>query len=102
MRYLAACPPLFFLCAHLAFVVPIYDGRDVDGGKEFMYSSADFSKINSWPLYVRGLRDLPCDSLVTVGYTVNTFGGDATWGATSLLMNIHFVILLALPVDSQE
>jgi hypothetical protein len=102
MRYLAARLPLFFLCAHLTFIVPIYDGRDIDGEKEFTYSSVDFSKINSWPLYECGLRDLPCDSLVTVRYTVNTFGGDATWGATSLLTNIHFVILLALPVNSQE
>jgi hypothetical protein len=93
---------LFFPHAHLAFVVPIYDGHGIDGAKEFTYSGADFSKINSWPLYERSLWDLPCDSLVTVGYMVNTFGEDATWGATSLSTNIHFVILLALPVDSQE
>jgi hypothetical protein len=67
-----------------------------------MYSNADFSKLTSWPLYECGLQDLPCDSLVMVGYTVNTFGGDVSQGATSLLTNIHFVILLALPVDGPE
>lgn len=88
---------LILQCAHTASVVPIYDGRNVDGGKQFTYTDADFSQLTKWPIYECGLQDLPCDSLVSVGYTVNTFGGDGSRGPTSLSTNIHFVILLALP-----
>lgn len=92
---------MFCSVTHAAYVVPIYDGCNIDGTKQFTYSDADFSQLTKWPLYERGLQDLPCDSLVSVGYTVNTFGGDGSRCPTSLSTNVHFVILLALPVESQ-
>jgi hypothetical protein len=75
------------------------------GQKEFTYSDADFSRIASWPLYEQGLRDLPVDLLVSIGYTVNTFGGTVGGNGeeartyTNLLTNLQFIIFLALPAN---
>ena len=82
--------------AYLAFVVPIYDSRSVKGAREFTFSDVDFSKLSTgtWPLYEQGLQDLLCDAVVSVGYTLNTFG-EGPRGRLST--NLHFVILLALP-----
>ena len=79
------------------FVVPIYDGRPVKGAREFTFSDADFSKLSSWPQYEKGARDLPYDAIVSVGYTLNTFGEGPRGGPNCLSTNLHFVILLALP-----
>lgn len=81
------------------FVVPIYDGRSVKGAREFTFSDADFAKLSTWPLYERGLQDVPCDAIVSVGYTLNTFGEGPRGGPNGLSTNLHFVVLLALPYD---
>ena len=84
---------------YATFVVPIYDGRLVKGASEFTFSDADFSKLATWPLYERGLQDIPYDAVVSVGYTLNTFGEGPRGGPNGLSTNLHFVILLALPDD---
>jgi hypothetical protein len=77
-------------------LVPIYDGRSgVKRAREFTFSDADFGKISSWPLYEGGTQDLPCDAIVSVGYTLNTFG-EGSRGPNALSTNLHFVILLAI------
>lgn len=85
--------------SHLA--VPIYDGRSVKGAREFTFSDDAFSKLATWPLYKRGVHDLPFDAVVSVGYTLNTFGEGPRGGPNGLSTNLHFVILLALP-DSDD
>lgn len=87
--------------AYPAFVVPIYDGRLVKGACELTFSDADFSKLNTWPLYEQGHQDLPYNSVVSVGYTLNTFGEGPRGGPNGLSTNLHFVILLALPDEDQ-
>lgn len=82
------------------FVVPIYNGRSVKGAREFSFSDADFSKISTWPLYEQGQQDLPYDAVVSVGYTLNTFGEGPRGGPNGLSTNLHFVMLLALPDES--
>jgi len=90
----------FFILAYPALVVPIYDGRSVKGAREFSFSDADFSKLTTWPLYEQGIQDLPYDAIVSVGYTLNTFGEGPRGGPNGLSTNLHFVILLALPNDA--
>jgi hypothetical protein len=90
---------LFFFFVLTLFVVPIYDGRPVKGGREFTFSETDFSKLSTWPLYEKGAQDLPYDAIVSVGYTLNTFGEGPRGGPNGLSTNLHFVILLALPDD---
>jgi hypothetical protein len=79
--------------------VPIYDGRSVKGAREFTFSDADFAKLTTWSLYERGLQDVPYDAIVSVGYTLNTFGDGPRGGPNGLSTNLHFVVLLALPDD---
>lgn len=88
--------PIFF------FAVPIYDGRPVKGGREFTFCDADFSNLSTWPLYEQGHKDLPYDAIVSVGYTLNTFGEGPRGGPNGLSTNLHFVILLALPIDDSD
>jgi hypothetical protein len=64
-----------------------------------MFTDADFARLSTWPLYDRGHQDLPCDAIVSVGYTLNTFG-EGSRGPNALSTNLHFVILLAIPDDS--
>jgi hypothetical protein len=90
----------FFLSFDIGcFVVPIYDGRSIKEAREFTFSDRDFAKLTTWPLYGRGLHDIPYDAIVSVGYTLNTFGEGPLGGPNGLSTNLHFVILLALPDD---
>lgn len=89
----------FFFMTWAIFTVPIYDGHAVKGAQEFTFSNADFSKLATWPLYEHGLQDLPHDAIVSVGYTLNTFGEGPCGGPNGLSTNLHFVMLLALPND---
>ena len=91
-----------FVVAYLVFIVPIYDGRPIKGTREFGFSDNDFSKLHTWPLYEQGLQDLPYDAIVSVGYTLNTFGDGPHGGPNGLSTNLHFVILLALPVEEND
>jgi hypothetical protein len=90
---------LMFYFWLILFAVPIYDGRPVKGGREFTFTDADFSRLATWPLYEKGSQDLPYDSIVSVGYTLNTFGESPRGGPNGLSTNLHFVMLLALPED---
>jgi hypothetical protein len=83
----------------MLYIVPIYDGRQVEGAREFTFTDADFARLSTWPLYEGGVQDVPCDAVVTVGYTINTFG-EGSRGPIGLSTNLHFVVLLALPNDS--
>jgi hypothetical protein len=74
--------------------VPIYDGTGNSGRKWFGFTDPDFRALRSLPLYSKGLSDLPNDSLVAVGYTLNTYTGNS--GAKILSANAQFVILLGL------
>jgi hypothetical protein len=74
--------------------VPIYDGRS-KLGKPFTFSNQDFADLPTWPLYKKGNRDLPTDSVVAVGYTMNTYTTDRV--AKALSSNVQFAILLAVP-----
>lgn len=88
---------LIFCCSLSLLVVPIYDGRSVKGAREFNFSDEAFSKLATWPLYKKGVEDLPFDAVVSVGYTLNTFGEGPRGGPNGLSTNLHFVILIALP-----
>lgn len=83
-------------------IVPIYDGHSVKGAKMFMFSDADFVKLTSWLLYEWDLQDLPYNAVVSVGYTLNTFGGEGSCGPNSLSTNLYFIILVALPLASED
>jgi hypothetical protein len=54
----------------------------------------DFQHLSMWLLYRKGTREIPVDSIVSVGYTIGTYRG-----AMGLVLssNIHFVILLSVP-----
>jgi hypothetical protein len=96
------CILLLFSLIYFSYsflVVPIYDGHAVKGAWEFCFSDADFSKLNTWPLYEQGHRDLPFEAFVSVGYTLNTFGEGPRGGPNGLSTNLLFVILIALPLD---
>ena len=64
-----------------------------------MFLDTDFGKLATWPLYEWGLQDVPYDAVMSVGYTLNTFGEGPHGGPNGLLTNLHFIILLALPND---
>ncbi|KAF8873859.1 hypothetical protein CPB84DRAFT_1753148 [Gymnopilus junonius] len=80
----AACYP-----TSLAFsdTVPVYDSCK----KPFHFLTEDFEGIKCLPLYKHG-KDLLPFSIVTVGYTFNTF--NALGNELSSLFNIQFVIYL--------
>ena len=72
----------------------MYDGRARKGKLAFMFSDADFNQLLSWPLYLKGTSKILVGSIVSVGYTLETYKG--TTGVV-LLSNIQFVILLSTP-----
>ncbi|KAF8891010.1 hypothetical protein BD779DRAFT_1469092 [Infundibulicybe gibba] len=70
--------------------VPVYDGRSLNN-PGFEFKGADFDRIRSLPLYQNGLADLPPYSVVSIGYTANTFpykGSNAGSGALALSLNV--------------
>jgi hypothetical protein len=73
-------------------LVPIYDGRNVDTSGGFLFTDEDFATLASWPQWQGSAEDIPTDSLVSVGYSVNTY---TEKGVLRLSANILFVILLA-------
>ncbi|KAF8327068.1 hypothetical protein F5887DRAFT_1084051 [Amanita rubescens] len=84
--------------------VPIYDLRR---NRDFMFTDEDLNNLSSLPLYKGGAKDLPPDSVVTVGYSVGTYpykgSNPALAGGeyTALSLNVLFVILLGL-VDRKK
>jgi hypothetical protein len=91
----ASISNLFVYICLYCVAVPIYDGRS-----GFSFKGADFDNIQSLPLYENGNIDLHPYSIVSVGYSVNTYkytvGGES---ALALSPNILFVILLGMPVE---
>jgi len=74
--------------------VPIFDGR-ISG---FKHTPENMAYIHSLPLYKKGCRDLPPDTVVSVGYTVGSFSYTSGAG-TGVSFNLLFVVLLGIPVD---
>ena len=91
----------------MRFKVPIYDLRKNDS---FMFTDEDLNNISSLPLYKNGTKDLPDDSVVTVGYAVGTYpyrGSNPALASgsgsdyTALSLNVLFVLLLGM-VDRER
>ena len=76
------------------FSVPVYDGRATEDHAAFAFSDDDFKRLLSWPLYKKGLVEIPGNAVVSVGYTVGTYNGK---GGFNLSTNVQFVIVLATP-----
>jgi len=70
-----------------------------------MFTDEDLNNLSSLPLYKSGTKDLPPDSVVTVGYAVGTYpyrGNNPAISPgsgmeyTALSLNVLFVILLGM------
>ena len=72
----------------------MYDGRARNSCAPFMFTDGDFANLSLWPMYQKGLVDIPADSVVSVGYSLSSYKG--TLGPV-LSSNIHFVILISVP-----
>ena len=59
-----------------------------------MFKDTDFKQISSWPLYRKGMSEVPVDSVVSVGYSLGTYKGIS---GPVLSSNIQFVIVLSIP-----
>ena len=80
------------------FAVVIYDGRTGSRHKDrgFHFTDEDFLTLRTWPVLT--MQELPDDTAVAIGYTVNTYktqGANAGIKYTNLSTNIQFVILLS-------
>ncbi|KAG6838557.1 hypothetical protein C0991_010709 [Blastosporella zonata] len=73
--------------------VPIYDGRP-STGRPFTFSKDDFDALPSWRVYKDNKAELPAKSVVSVGYSPNSFKGNV---GVFLTLNIAFVIVLHTP-----
>lgn len=77
------------------FPVPIYDASKTP----FLFEREDFIGLPSLPLYKRSGRvaDLPVDSIVSVFFSMSSYtpkknSGSSSSGASSMSMNIQFVV----------
>ncbi|KAG6906958.1 hypothetical protein DXG01_011187 [Tephrocybe rancida] len=88
------------MCTVLEYdeAVPIYDGRS-ETGRPFRFTPADFDALPSWRPYMNHRSDLPCCSIVSVGYSVNwyTLNRDNPNAQRYLSMNVLFVVVLNTP-----
>jgi hypothetical protein len=71
-----------------------------------MFTDENLNNLSSLPLYKNGTRDLPSDSVVTVGYAVGSYpykGSNPALAGdyTALSLNVLFVILLGM-VDRER
>ncbi|KIK62223.1 hypothetical protein GYMLUDRAFT_242906 [Collybiopsis luxurians FD-317 M1] len=86
--------------------VPIYDGRSMTGTTAFECTKNQLLKLGSYsyPLYMNGQVDLPADSIITVGYSAQTYNTKHHYSDVSLgvSFDVAFVILLALPRSGQS
>jgi hypothetical protein len=72
--------------------VPIYDIRKT----KFDFTAESFASLSSLPLYRGGISDLPQNSAVSIGYTVNTYPyiqKEAPINSLALSLNVQFVML---------
>ena len=80
------------------FILPsvlIYDGRTKAGTAGFTFSDEDFARLERFPLYKNGQRELPEGAVVAVGYTLGTYVSQGS-GKVGLSSNLQFVILLGV------
>ena len=89
-------PSALYFTSNTVFLhpVPVYDGRARDRHPPFKFNDADFRGLSSWPLYRKGVTELPLDAVVSVGYSLGTYKGNS---GTVLSSNLQFVILLSAP-----
>jgi len=80
--------------------VAIYDGRS-KMGQAFAFTDEDFQNLSRFPLYKKGTRDLPVNSVVAVGYTLSTYYAECS-GTTVLSSNVQFVVLLGVAAEASE
>ncbi|KAG6839483.1 hypothetical protein C0991_002210 [Blastosporella zonata] len=74
--------------------VPVYNGRP-STGRPFTFSKDDFDALPSWRRPYKGNEaELPNKSVVSVGYSPNSFKGNV---GVFLTLNIAFVIVLHTP-----
>lgn len=94
-RLMVSPSNLFMYRYLICIAVPIYDGRS-----SFNFSATDFDNLRSLPLYEDGNVDLHPYSIISVGYSVNTYkytvGGES---ALALSPNVLFMIVLGIPSD---
>ncbi|KAL0577043.1 hypothetical protein V5O48_004947 [Marasmius crinis-equi] len=92
--------PACALKKHLRFdeTIPVFDGRSSsrNGKAGFLFAPEDWQDLDSLPRFPDG-EELPEDALVTVGFTVSSFGPLS--GMTFKGVNLHvlFIIVLDLP-----
>jgi hypothetical protein len=72
----------------------VYDGRAKKGQAPFAFTDADFANLTAWPLYRKGLSDVPPDSIVSVGYSLSSYKGAS---GPVLSSNAQFVIVISIP-----
>jgi hypothetical protein len=82
---------------HLRLIcpVPIYDGRASGSRSGFAFTDKEFRNLTALPLYKKGARDLPDNSVVAVGYSLNTYKLGNMQSAY-LSTNVQFVVLLGV------
>lgn len=83
------------LCFHIICSVPIYDGRPSGSRSGFSFSDKEFHALTALPLYKKGMRDLPENAVVAVGYSLNTYKL-GSMHSPHLSTNVQFVILLGV------
>ena len=79
--------------------MPIYDASLAN----FDFNGSSLDDICSLPLYRKGAYDLPPYAVITMGYTVTSFGTSNSASAnTALLFNVLFVIMIAEKIKDEE
>ena len=73
-------------------IVSQYDARNVDKGKSMYNDIISLAKSGNLPKYT---DEIPPDSIVLVGHTINLYEGAST--GYTLSFNIQWVIVLATP-----
>jgi hypothetical protein len=77
----------------ISALVPIYDARGIESHDQ--NTLGKLTQTNSLPLFTEG--DVPKDSCVLVGYTVNNFMSPKANTKNNISCNILFVIVLGTP-----
>ncbi|KAG6836085.1 hypothetical protein H0H93_011536 [Arthromyces matolae] len=76
-------------------LVPILDGR-AETGEPFRFRFEDFDRLGSWRSWERHQKEIPLQSVVSIGYGASHFEGREN-GFRYLVPNILFVIILHIP-----
>ena len=76
--------------------MPVYNEWATKDQPAFAFSDNDFRCLLTWPLYKNRGVEIPVNAVISVGYTVSTYGGKSGLNL-NLSMNVQFVIVLAVP-----